>query len=88
LQSWSNWVKSGENSWVASLQEDKETGEMILPFNEIMKSQNFEIGDILNFKDNKDGSYSITKKSAKETQWVLVECVSIFRTRYMVDGCY
>jgi hypothetical protein len=80
------WAKTGDNSWVATLQEDPETGDMILPLPEdVMKSQGFEIGDILKWKDNKDGSFSITKKASEETEWVLVECVSTFRTRYMVE---
>jgi hypothetical protein len=80
------WAKTGDNSWVATLQEDPETGDLILPLPEdLMKSQGFEIGDILKWKDNKDGSYSISKKASEETEWVLVECVSTFRTRYMVE---
>jgi hypothetical protein len=50
-----------------------------------MESQGFEIGDTLNWKDNKDGSIIITKKKSEKTQLVLVECVSTFRTRYMVE---
>jgi len=80
------WVKTGENSWIATLQEDPETGDLILPLpDDLMKSQGFSIGDILQWKDNKDGSFSITKKASEEKQWVLVECVSTFRTRYMVE---
>jgi len=80
------WVKTGDNSWIATLQEDPETGDLILPLPEdLMKSQGFSIGDILKWKDNKDGSYSISKKASEEKQWVLVEAVSTFRTRYMVE---
>lgn len=80
------WVKTGDNSWIATLQEDPETGDMILPLpNDLMKSQKFEIGDILKWKDNKDGSYSLSKKASEEKQWVLVEAVNTFRTRYMVE---
>ena len=80
------WVKTGDNSWVATLQEDPETGDMILPLPEdLMESQGFEVGDVLKWKDNKDGSFSISKKVSEETEWVLVECVSTFRQRYMVE---
>jgi hypothetical protein len=80
------WVKTGDNSWVATLQEDPATGDLILPLpDDLMKSQGFEIGDILTWKDNKDGSYSISKKASEETEWVLVDCVSTFRQRYMVE---
>jgi hypothetical protein len=80
------WVKTGDNSWVATLQEDPKTGDLILPLpDEVMASNGFEIGDILKWKDNKDGSFIITKKASEETEWVLVECISTFRTRYMVE---
>ncbi len=80
------WAKTGDNSWIATLQEDPVTGEMILPLpDDIMTSQGFEIGDILKWKDNKDGSFSISKKASEETEWVLVECISTFRQRYMVE---
>ena len=81
-----NWVKTGDNSWIATLQEDSETGDLILPLpDDLMESQGFEVGDVLKWKDNKDGSFSITKKASEETEWVLVECVSTFRQRYMVE---
>lgn len=80
------WVKTGDNSWIATLQEDSETGDLILLLPEdLMESQGFEVGDILKWKDNKDGSYSVSKKASEETEWVLVECVSTFRQRYMVE---
>ena len=80
------WAKTGDNSWIATLQEDPATGDMILPLpDDLMESQGFEVGDILKWKDNKDGSYSISKKVSEETEWVLVECVSTFRQRYMVE---
>jgi len=50
-----------------------------------MESNGYKIGDVLNWKDNKDGSYSITKKVSEDKQWVLVECISTFRQRYMVE---
>ena len=70
------WVKTGDNSWVATLQEDPKTGDLILPLpDDLMKSQGFSIGDILKWKDNKDGSFSITKKASEEKQWVLVDAI-------------
>ena len=34
-----NWVKTGDNSWIATLQEDSETGDLILPLpDDLMKS--------------------------------------------------
>jgi hypothetical protein len=80
------WVKTGDNSWIATLQEDPATGDIILPLpDDLMEAQGFGVGDILKWKDNKDGSYSVSKKASEETEWVLVECISTFRQRYMVE---
>ena len=70
-------------SWTIELQDDPETGDLILPFPEdLLKEAGWKEGDVLEWHDNKDGSFSMTKK---ETQWVLVETVSTFRHRYMVE---
>jgi bifunctional DNA-binding transcriptional regulator/antitoxin component of YhaV-PrlF toxin-antitoxin module len=69
--------------YTINLQEDPETGDLILPFpEEFLEETGWKEGDVLEWHDNKDGSFSMTKK---ETQWVLVECVSTFRMRYMVE---
>lgn len=71
---------------IVTLQEDPETGDLILPFPEGMLEQmGWDVGDTLKFKTHKDGSFTLTKKEKLETQWVLVECVSTFRQRYMVE---
>ena len=69
--------------WTVELQEDPATGDYILEFPPDMLEQTGWVeGDSLIWKDNGDGSFMLTKK---ETQWVLVECVSTFRNRYMVE---
>jgi len=66
------------------VEEDPETGDLILPFPEGLCDQlGWEIDDTLNWESNDDGSFILSKKV--ETQWVLVECVSTFRDRYMVE---
>lgn len=68
------------------LEEDPETGDLILPLPDGMCDElGWEIGDTLKWKTKKDGSFTLTKKEKTETQWVLVECVSTFRERYMVE---
>ena len=68
------------------LEEDPETGDLILPLPEGMCDElGWEIGDTLKWKTRKDGSFSLTKIEKEETEWVLVECVSTFRERYMVE---
>jgi hypothetical protein len=64
------------------LEEDDE-GNLVLPLSDDMLEElGWEIGDTIDWTDNKDGSWSMTKK--KETEFVLVEAVSTFRMRYMV----
>ena len=70
-------------SWIIKLEEDPETGDLILPLNdEILAGTGWQTGDTLDWIDNGDGSWTMRKK---ETQWVLVETVSMFRERYMVE---
>jgi len=75
------------NSTVVTLVTDPETGDLILPLNdEIFSETGWEIGDTLEWVDQKDGSWLLRKKDMEdETEWVLVECISTFRERYMVE---
>jgi len=69
---------------IVELIKDSETGELILPLSdEIFENLGWEIGDTIQWIDNKDGSW--TMKKIEETQLVLVETVSMFRQRYMVE---
>ena len=73
-----------KNNFTITLEEDAETGDLILPFPDgLCEKLGWEINDILDWEDNGDGSYTLSKKI--ETEWVLVECVSTFRERYMVE---
>jgi len=66
------------------VQEDPETGDLILPFPEgLCDKLGWNIDDTLDWEANDDGSFTLSKKI--ETEWVLVECVSTFRERYMVE---
>jgi adenosyl cobinamide kinase/adenosyl cobinamide phosphate guanylyltransferase len=70
-------------SAIVTVVTDPETGELILPLdNEIFDETGWEIGDTLEWIDQKDGSWLLRKQ---EKEWVLVECVSTFRQRYMVQ---
>jgi hypothetical protein len=71
---------------IVTLQEDPDTNELILPLtDEMLAELGWKIGDTLEWLDGKDGSWSIKKKDNTETEFVLVECVSTFRQRYMVE---
>ena len=70
-------------SWTINLEEDPETGDLILPLNDdILEGTGWKTGDNIEWIDNRDGSWTMKKI---ETQWVLVETVSTFRERYMVE---
>lgn len=58
-------------------------GEAFIQFpEETMAGLGWKEGDTVVWTDNKDGSFTLSKK---DTEWVLVECVSTFRQRYMVE---
>jgi hypothetical protein len=70
-------------SYIVTLEKDPETGDLILPLPaKLLEETGWKTGDTLDWKDNGDGSFSMTKK---ETEWVLVEAISQFRERYMVE---
>ena len=70
-------------TWTINLEEDPETGDLILPLNDdILEQTGWKTGDSIDWIDNKDGSWTMKKI---ETQWVLVEAISTFRERYMVE---
>jgi len=70
-------------TWTINLEEDPETGDLILPLTpDILDQTGWKTGDSIDWIDNKDGSWTMKKI---ETQWVLVETVSMFRERYMVE---
>jgi bifunctional DNA-binding transcriptional regulator/antitoxin component of YhaV-PrlF toxin-antitoxin module len=52
-----------DQTWTVTLEEDPETGELILPFpQEFLDEAGWQEGDVLEWVDNKDGSYSLVKK--------------------------
>lgn len=72
-----------DKSWKLEVQEN-EKGELYIQLNdEILEGSGFKIGDDLEWQDNEDGSWSL-KKSDKV--WVMVECTSTYRMRYMVQA--
>ncbi len=73
-----------DKRYIVELEED-ENGELILPLpDDLLKEMNWKEGDQLNFTDNKNGSFSMTKIE-QETKFVMVETVSMFRMRYVVE---
>ena len=49
-------------SWTVVLEEDKETGELVLPLSpEILQEVGWKPEDTLNWTDNKDGTWTLQK---------------------------
>jgi hypothetical protein len=54
---------TNQTSWTVTLEQDPETGELVMPFSEDMLARvGWKEGDVLEWKDNKNGSWSLTKK--------------------------
>jgi hypothetical protein len=54
-------------SWTVTLEEDPNTGDVILPFtNEMLEEVGWKEGDVLEWIDNKNGSWSLVKKEEKK----------------------
>jgi hypothetical protein len=67
--------------WTLPIQEN-ENGELYIELNdEIMSQTGLDVGDTLNWKDNKDGSFSLTKA---EGDLYIVDSISMFRIRHVV----
>ena len=67
---------------IITLEKD-ENGDLILPLgDELCAEVGWKIGDTLEWIDNGDGSWSLRKM---EKELVLVECISTFRMRYVVE---
>ena len=49
-----------------TLEEDPDTGDLILPFtNEILEELGWKEGDVIEWIDNKNGSWSLVKQEQK-----------------------
>ena len=65
-------------SWTLTLEEDSETGDLVLPFTEeILKELGWREGDVLEWVDNKDGSWSLVKKKSKKNKKVVAKSKTI-----------
>lgn len=61
-------------SWTVTIEEDPETRELILPFSdEILEELGWKEGDVIEWVDNKDGSWSLVKKKTKKNKKVVAK---------------
>jgi len=57
------------NRWTITLEEDPETKELILPFTpEILNTIGWKEGDVIVWKNNNNGSWTLTKKVDKTVE--------------------
>jgi hypothetical protein len=69
---------------IVELEKD-ENGDLILPLSdELCAEAGWSIGDTIEWIDNANGSWTLRKKKMTK-ELVLVECVSTFRMRYVVE---
>ena len=65
-------------SWTLTIEEDPVTGDLMLPFNnEILEELGWREGDVLEWIDNKDGSWSLVKKKSKKNKKVVAKSKTI-----------
>jgi hypothetical protein len=69
-------------NWTLDVKEDS-NGDKYIEFNdEIIAETGWKEGDVIEWHDQGDGSFKLEKQ---ETELVMVECVSSFRMRYVVE---
>jgi bifunctional DNA-binding transcriptional regulator/antitoxin component of YhaV-PrlF toxin-antitoxin module len=65
-------------SWTLTVEQDPETGDLVLPFTqEILDELKWKEGDVLDWVDNKDGSWSLVKKKQKKNKKVVAKSKTI-----------
>lgn len=69
-------------SVTVTLIEDEE-GNLVLPIPDEL-GLDWDVGDTIIWRDNGDGSFTMEKK-VNETEYVLVEAISQYRMRYVVE---
>lgn len=71
-------------TWTLDVKENND-GDKYIEFNdEILNETGWKEGDVLEWIDQGDGSFRLEKK-LEETELVMVECISQFRQRYVVE---
>jgi hypothetical protein len=72
------------NKWTLNVKHDDESGDTFIELpDDLMIEAGWNLGDDIEWIDNKDGSWTMKKKENK--QWVLVETVQTFRHRYVCE---
>jgi len=74
-----------KTTWTADVKYDEETDDTYIQLpDDMMIAAGWNLGDDIEWIDNNDGTWTMKKiEKDNEKEWVLVECVSQFRQRYM-----
>lgn len=76
--------------WTLTPEEDPATGDLILTFpQDFLEETGWKEGDVVNWQDNKDGSFTLSKKDVtldvvtpeEEEAWQLLEAQQKFLTK-------
>jgi len=60
-------VQTGENSWIVTLEEDPDTGELIMPLPDgALAAQGWDIGDVLTWTVDEHGTITLRKSADPE----------------------
>ena len=73
-----------KKTWTATVEEDA-WGEPILVFPDGCLPDDWVEGTTVEWVDQKNGTWLLRKKEMEQTKFTLVECVSTFRMRYVVE---
>jgi hypothetical protein len=70
--------------WTVTVEAVPDSDDVMITLpEEILADKGWKEGDTIRWIDNKDGSWTLERD--QDTELVLVECVSMFRTRYLVE---
>ena len=65
-------------SWTLTIEQDPDTGDLVLPFtDEILAELGWKEGDVLDWVDNQDGSWSLVKKKTRKNKKVVAKSKTI-----------
>lgn len=72
-----------KSNYSTTVQYDPDLGLYITFPEELLKEAGWDVGDEIEWIDQGDGSFILRKKM--KTELVMVECISTFRQRYVVE---
>ena len=74
------------SNWDLEVQYDQELEHFIILPDEALNQVGWKSGDVIEWIDNGDGSWTLKKKEPEDEKvWVMVEALQTFRMRYMVQ---